>query len=508
MSPKTRFAALISFVLFSVWGANAFACKCERNIRPVSKSKIVFWGKVKSVTPRGSQDRIEFEVTQVYKGDEKEAVSVYSNRFHHDCGIRFEVDKTYMVYAYDFYPRGVATSMCWGTTPAEEAVPVEDWKKLKVSIPDDTKVEEQLRKISKKIVPRCGAKHRVQDAGFEMILSPDGDPIRPPPPLRIRERIDEFQECVGEGFLEVNDLPKPDKPVQIMGWYQKDYKPIPVLLDEIPCAENCQDWVTRVKAELMDPKGPEPADKISFDLHSEFKQCLEGGVSAVGAESHGTDSVKMRRDRVLADCVAQRGELDQLDPFMDQIPNTAVVAALKWAKAKQVPEGGSLYPISTGTPTYPDVWMKGKPNEGKFRILRSNFVADNRWAESPLYLEAFAESILGDKDAPKSMRDLASLAFHRAGLMMPKAAEAYEKLADKASRTKEAQELRDQFSAEWTKLYAPPVEETPEPVEVAPVEQPVQEQPPSGQNPILLIVAGLLIVVAIGGIGIIIKRRR
>lgn len=515
MGKTSRFAAFGVFVLLSFWGVNAFACKCERSIDPVKGSVMVFWGKVTEIKPRGAQDRVKFDVSTLYKGDEeKSSILVYTNRFNHDCGFRFEEDKTYMVYAYDFYPRGVATSACWGTHAAEEAVPEDKWRDVKVKEPEDTKLEQDLRKVASKFVPNCGAKNRVFDGGFDMVLSPDGDPARPDSiGQRASDKLDGFRSCVGDAFLLDDKLPRPQKPVQIRGWYQRDVRQLPVLLDELPCDEGCEDWVARVKNVLMDHDGPDTTDQASVNLKNELGECLKGGISAVGGESQGAESQKRKRNRMLAECAMQRGDFDQIDPYLDHIGNETLLAAIRWAqgRAGAKPEGEATYPLRTAEMTFAAKAIDGKPTAGKFRRLRSGFFGDPLWAMSPAYLEAFAESVLADDDASRAMKDLAALAYERAGLLLPAASAAYKKLADGASSTGSAGEMRAALVAAHAAANAPPVEEVApeeavvEDEEVAPE---VAEAPQQEQDPMLLVVAGVLIVVAVAGIGTILKRRR
>lgn len=502
---------------------------------------MVFWGKAKSIKSRGAQDRVEFEITELYKGDEREAVSVYTNRFHHDCGIRFEVDKTYMVYAYDFYPRGVATSMCWGTYPAEEAVGEDEWTKLEVKVPEDTEFEEKLREIGKELVQKCGAKNRVYDAGFSMIASPGGDPVRPQVKrTRARAKLQGFRDCVTDAFMEHEDLPRPEEAIQLEGWYQREIRSLPVLLDQLPCGEDCETWEKRVKAALLRTALPDSDDQQTVNLRNEYNQCVSGGISAIGGESHGSPGFQQARDRMLADCAAARGEFGHVEPYLEQVNNLTLRGALKWGiktapPSKDQPaqptvaadagsadagvKGPALGAGSTGAGRAAEVYPLNKagelgyvraalgeePKVGDFRVKRAAFLDDEVWYQSPLYLEAFAQLIVADESSTPIMRDLASLAYHRASKFVPGAAEDYGRLADEASSSEEATAMRAELDKAWTAAFAPPPEVAEEVAvqEVAPV---AQEAPEEDRN-MLLVVAGVLIVIALLGIGVILKRR-
>lgn len=537
MFDTSRLTFFVTFLTLSLWSADAFACKCERKLNPVKDAKMVFWGTATKITPRGAQDRVEFRIDELYKGDERPAVSVYTNRFHHDCGVRLELEKSYVVYAYDFYPRGVATSMCWGTYEAEEAIGEDAWRDHKVEIPDPTELEKKLRDTAKSLVQKCGAQTRVYDAGFSMIMSPDGDPVRPMQTQggRSRDKLNAFRDCVDRALLEQDDLPRPEQPVLIDGWYQRDVKQLPVLIDQLACEEDCADWSARVKAALTMVQPPDPPDKVSFNLRTEANECLVGGLSAVGATSTGATSLVKRRDRILADCVTARGEFEYVGRYLDQVSNPTLLAALRWGRAQvggdNAPEaaaesdadGGTaqddasgstgqgraakVYPIERDGLSFPAEAISGTATPGKFRGLRSGFLSDDKWAHNPLYLEAFAQSVIGDESASPGMLDLAALAYHRAGKLVPAVAKDYESLAAKASDSQQAVALRDEFDKAWDEVHAPPVAEVPD--ETIVEEEPqVAPEAEGEQDPMLLIVAGILIFVALLGIAAILKRRR
>ena len=503
----------IAILLSFVGVADAFACKCEKSIKPVKGAKMIFFGKVTKITPRGSSDRVEFDIEQTFQGDEKDAVSLYSNRYGHDCGMHFEVDKTYMVYAGDFYPRGVMTSRCWGTYPTDAPPEGNKWKDHKVEIPKETDLEKDLRKLAKSIVPACGRKHRVRDGGFDLVISSRGDPIQPPRKRKSKDRVEEFRDCVAEKFLKEEKLPKADGATLLQGWYQQSVKTFPVVLDVTRCGDDrvCDDWMAHVEGKLLQLEPEFSDDTVTNNLNQEWGECVEGGIESVGGESHGTESVKKQRDRMLADCATYRGTFHHAEPYLERIDNPVIVDAIKWAAGKKAPEKGSPYPLTkAGGDGFVSAVLKGGRAPEKFRELRAKFVVDSHWSRSPLYLEAFAQAITADDSAPAIMRDAASVALHRAALFVPDAKDAYLELADAASTTKNAKALRAKLEEEHLRLNPPPA---------APVDEPavdpeaptgdVVEAPPEEQSgdPMLLIVAGVLIGVAFIGIATILKKR-
>lgn len=498
-------SALVPFIALALWSTDAHACTCERNIKPVADSKIVFWGTAKDIRPRGSQDRVTFEVTQIYKGDEeRDNVTVHTNRFHHDCGVRFEKDKSYMVYAYDFYPRGVATSLCWGTHEAEEPVAEDAWTNVNVTAPQDTPLEVELRKIARAVAPECGASQRLFNTGFSMVLSPDGDPVLLHEGPNPGPKHAAFHSCVLDKFLTSKDLPRPEQPTIIHGWYQRDVRGLPVLLDEQPCGESCPDFASLLIEPLMAPKPPDN-DSFKNRLFAEWDECIEGGISAVGEESPGSATQQKRRDRMLAECATQRGEYESAQPFVEAIENDALRHAIAWAIANG--SADAPMPITSGQ-SYPQHAAGDEVSPAELRKLRKGFILDREWAFSPIYLQALAASLLADEEATERMKEIASLALFRAGLIAPNAKDAFTRLSRQASTTPAAQELQTALQQAWDAEHAPPapaaVEEETDLVDAAPA----VDDEPEPRDPMILVIAGILIIVALGGIGAILKRRR
>lgn len=170
--------------------------------------------------------------------------------------------------------------------------------------------------------------------------------------------------------------------------------------------------------------------------------------------------------------------------------------------------GAEVYPLTKkGEWSFTQSVIGGEASTGDYRVLRASFLDDDTWYLSPLYLEAFAQSVLADEAATDMMRDLASLAFHRAGKLVPGAADEYARLSADASRSKEATALRDELDQAWSKAFAPPVEAVEEVDEVDEVIEVAEEEPEEDRS-MLLVVAGVLVVVALLGFGAILKKRR
>jgi hypothetical protein len=452
--------AILTFFFVALAAVDAFACRCTERLNPPKEAEIGFWGTVERIKPRGSTDRVTFKIDQVYHGGHRDAVTVYTNRFHHDCGIRFEEEKSYVVYAYDFHPRGVATSMCWGTYPSETPITEKEYFDLDVDIPDSTTIEKKLRKMAQKIVRVCGHATRVTDAGFSLVLAPDGDPIGIEPDGQVARRERQFQECVVNQYVEHPSTPRPDQPVRIEGWYQKGNDRLPILLDQLPCGEDCLDWGSRVRGALFDVQLPRTEAEAKAIAERLATPALEAAREICPHE--GLDAAKMRiqeddghappiekQKMMFLDCAIVRGEFEKAKEYLEVAPNEPYRVAVNWAAANQADKP---YPVRSGELSFADRWFdtNGPATPGKFRVLRRSFVEGTAWAKRPLFLEAFAESILSDEDASPGMRDLAALAYHKAAHLRPEAAEAYRELAAQADTTPELETL----VAELDETYA------------------------------------------------------
>lgn len=114
--------------------AEACACSCiyRTESEHMEAADAVFEGVViesrdpVDSSPTGSGDQIEwiFDVEEILKGEVRDPQSIWSARESSTCGFRFEVNKRYRVYAYNFEGQ-MRTSICSGTRSAERAEPIE-----------------------------------------------------------------------------------------------------------------------------------------------------------------------------------------------------------------------------------------------------------------------------------------------------------------------------------------------------------------------------------------------
>ncbi len=465
-----RSQLLTGFVVFaalSAMAADAFACKCVGDVDP--KDMVIgFWGTVRSLEHKGALDRATFSVDQQFRGEEETTVVVNASRYHHDCGIRFEEGKSYVVYAYDFHPRGVATNQCWYTHQRDEPPTEEEFSKPKLDVTAPTELEKKIRKIADTPVQVCGKGVRVNNSGFSIILSPTGDPVPGELTGKIDNRDQMFQKCVMESLI--GDLPPVEKPVRIDGWYQSGDVSIPVMVDELPCDEGCPDWGTQVEESLFDVRAPmeEPLARAKMEELDGFGTrdaqmkaaaaiCPFDGLEIakeVAERTKAPPAKPAEKSRLLARCAITRGEFAEALTHAAGLENDILASVVEWAS--EVGSTEKPYPLRTGAPGFPAWWFENNSDTYKdnHRVLRSTILHANEWANDPLFLEAFAEAIVDDEEAGPLMRDYAALAYHKAALLRPASKEGYDRLATQIEKSPRYSELQGKLDEAFKQAQA------------------------------------------------------
>jgi hypothetical protein len=148
---------IILFLLFCVSANLSFGCSCggegtvEEELRG---SSAVFVGTVSDIEPRtpavieffnvvvgkvreffggrgydyqeGYGLRVAFDTEQVFKGAKQKRITVITGFGGGDCGVKFEINKKYLVYAYrtrelGYGKDGLGTSICTRTSIVDNA---------------------------------------------------------------------------------------------------------------------------------------------------------------------------------------------------------------------------------------------------------------------------------------------------------------------------------------------------------------------------------------------------
>jgi hypothetical protein len=124
-------AALIALGLLALLPDCAHACTCGGGVpfREVAKganSSAVFSGEVLDVETGLPSSSVTFQVSEVWKGRERETVEVSTPRSGASCGYAFKEGQEYLVYAY-WGPQGspptpaLKVDICTETKPLSEA---------------------------------------------------------------------------------------------------------------------------------------------------------------------------------------------------------------------------------------------------------------------------------------------------------------------------------------------------------------------------------------------------
>jgi hypothetical protein len=125
-----------SFLIFSA--TSAIACKCIQSTPEESfeRAGTVFSGRVVDVvepspaerqSPRGNEDpnflsgvKVTFEVSEVWKGNNKQRLVVMTSDSSASCGYSFQEGEEYLVYASGEEAK-LQTGLCSGTKPLSDA---------------------------------------------------------------------------------------------------------------------------------------------------------------------------------------------------------------------------------------------------------------------------------------------------------------------------------------------------------------------------------------------------
>jgi hypothetical protein len=102
----------------------------QQVIEARKKSEAVFSGKVIEVieNPQVFYVIVKFKVQRSWKQISTDEVTVFTGRGNGDCGYRFEVGESYLVYAYKYNESELGTNICQRTMKLADAA--EDLKVL------------------------------------------------------------------------------------------------------------------------------------------------------------------------------------------------------------------------------------------------------------------------------------------------------------------------------------------------------------------------------------------
>jgi hypothetical protein len=121
-------------VLMAFARTDGFACSCSLPYpkqslktqvkKALNESRAVFSGKILEVTadPEKFSIVVKLKVERSWKGSLPEEISINTGRGGGDCGYRFEVGESYLIYAYGSDVGRLSTNICQRTAKLSEAV--------------------------------------------------------------------------------------------------------------------------------------------------------------------------------------------------------------------------------------------------------------------------------------------------------------------------------------------------------------------------------------------------
>lgn len=123
MRVSTRLTAILGTLLCSIVATHdALACKCRDRVpacQETWESDAVFVGRVTDIRPTPDGDHVGFEVVEAFRGVDVGPLRM--DRPMGSCAYRgFQQGREYLVFAHG-RGRGLATTLCSGTSPVEEA---------------------------------------------------------------------------------------------------------------------------------------------------------------------------------------------------------------------------------------------------------------------------------------------------------------------------------------------------------------------------------------------------
>ena len=130
---RAVFTAFGVVALLTLARAEVYACTCavpdpglplKRQVRmALNESRAVFSGRVIEVKedPQAASVVVRLRVERFWKGSPPGEVSVVTGLGGGDCGYRFEVGQSYLVYAHASGGGGLGTNICQRTARLSEA---------------------------------------------------------------------------------------------------------------------------------------------------------------------------------------------------------------------------------------------------------------------------------------------------------------------------------------------------------------------------------------------------
>jgi len=133
MKVSTLTIGLLFFTVFILFSISACACDCglqtsklsiKKQVRNANERSVaVFSGTVIEINedPLDLIYSVRFRVTSQWKGSQVAAIYINTGKGSGDCGFPFELNKEYLVYAFETSDTKLSTNICDRTALLSEA---------------------------------------------------------------------------------------------------------------------------------------------------------------------------------------------------------------------------------------------------------------------------------------------------------------------------------------------------------------------------------------------------
>lgn len=417
----------------------ALACNCDDDTLqiPVQSSQLEVWGVARAVAPNANGTLVRLQVYDISydkDGRKPQEIIVQDPQF---CGVGFKEGRTYWV-------RGIRdsikeqlyhTNIC--TKSRETAVPPEYIDGARADL-------ERVESKSQKKIERAllGAEPcKDPDKPFESFaisVAPGDDPLIQQPGFALKKK--RRPDCLAEQMVEaIGEVVDPEQSMLIAGTRLLD-RPMG-FVDVWGCEDppGCRSFAETLQERLLEVEVPlteQQARTLAKQMHSVTDRdpsidiartlCRLDGVEAAEQFARNNKLVGGQRwdrqlETMLFECNVATRDFDKARTFLQTTnPGPAFALAFRWVTNAE----GSNLPVRKDAPTI-DAALEGM----SLRAARQAFLRSELWENDPLMLEAFAETIAADPDAPVAIRRLGALAYHKAALLLPSAADAYRQFA-------------------------------------------------------------------------------
>ena len=400
--------------------AQAFACSCRRMTveEAIEAADVIFWGRAISIEREDRRIVATIDVGKRYKGEVKGTVRVSTRSVGTACGFGFEVEESYVVFAYAEGDE-LRTSSCSKTRLARAApgkpgvdVEIDLSRQRKVLTPVLTDALRDARKVCPRdegfvtltvydngefdVTDRNGCVAAYLGEHLELPRLPTGYPFR----VKARLRGDLGLSFRGD-----------DAPLRRAAIREQ-------LLARVPSVTTADKRAALVLAGL---EGRPDGDDLQYKCELDGREAAEMYLAAI-EPGNQKERAKQDADEAYARCAMNRGEWQEATRIAGRLAEYRAEwkTIHRWLE-KAAPHAAKALPLEASLDD-----MKLDP----LTILR-DARSTHGWANDVLFLNLLGLALVKSPGASKADRELAANAFVRASILAPDRAKAFRKQAVK-----------------------------------------------------------------------------